>query len=96
MCRKNIFSLWAGARLSSLPEVVFYAAASVLVFTVVTAWMLVVGAVALLWRALPWVVGAAALVVILLRAMEVMDSKEGLWPSKESIGADAAWEGGEW
>lgn len=89
MCRKNIFNMWAGARLGSLLEGAFYVAASALVFTAVATWMLVVGMVVVAWRALPWVVGAAALVVIVLRGLEIAESEDGLWPSRECIGASA-------
>lgn len=71
--------MWAGARLGSLLEGAFYVAASALVFTAVAAWLMVAGAVVLLWRALPWVVGAAALVIIVLRVMDISESEYGLW-----------------
>lgn len=75
------------------------ALASVLVFAAVTAWMLVVGLVMLVWRALPWVVAAAALVVIVLRALEVAGSEDGLWQEYPHSGFTPdcpTWEGGEW
>ena len=74
-----MFATWAGSRLSFLLEVAFCAAALMLVSAAVAVWLMVAGAVVLLWRALPWVVGAAALVVILLRVMEVSESECGLW-----------------
>lgn len=52
---------------------------------VIAAWVLV----AVVWRALPWVVGAAVLAVLVLRALEVAGSEEGLWPSRECIGGGA-------
>ena len=38
-------------------------------------------------KVLMFIVGAAAVAVIALRALEVAGSEEGLWPSRESIGA---------
>ena len=98
MCRKTTFSMWAGARLGSLLEGAFYVAASVLAFTAVMAWMLVVGMVVVAWRALPWVVGAAALVIIALRVMEISESEYGLWQEYPHSGFTPdcpTWEGGE-
>ena len=61
---------------------------ALMVSAVVVLWMAVVGLVVVVWRALPWVVGAAALAVLVLRALEVAGSEEGLWPSRECIGID--------
>ena len=61
---------------------------ALMVSAVVVLGMAVVGLVAVVWRALPWVVGAAALAVLVLRALEVAGSEEGLWPSRECIGID--------
>ena len=62
---------------------------ALMVSAVVVLGMAVVGLVAVVWRALPWVVGAAALAVLVLRALEVAGSEEGLWPSRECIGGGA-------
>lgn len=40
-------------------------------------------------KVLMFIVGAAAVVVIALRGAEISASEEGLWPSRESIGASA-------
>lgn len=73
---------------------------ALMVSAVVLLWMAVVGLGALVWRALPWVVGAAALVVIALRAMEVAESEEGLWQECPHSGFTPdcpTWgKGGEW
>ena len=72
---------------------------ALMVSTVVLLWLAVVGAAALVWRALPWVVGAAALVIIVLRVMDISESEYGLWQEYPHSGFTPdcpTWEGGEW